>query len=402
MSGAGFAMVYVLAMTVAAPSGPETRAEAKRLFSAGAAAYDAGQYLAAAQALEQAYQLTPLPAIAFSLAQAYRLQYFVDQDSRHLDRAIALYHVYIEATPRGGRRTDAVSSLADLEPIKSRFEQERQGPLAVDDPTDAYEPPTQLMIVCDAPGATAALDGGAPTAVPLVAEVKAGSHEAKVSADGYFAQTRKVVAVEGRLVVADVDLEERPARVELTGLSSGSVWVDGKQVGSLPLAAPVEMNSGRHRLTVTRAGRRAWARDITVKRGAEVSLEPEFELTVQREVSYYVIGAGAATLTAATVMGSLALADDQNALLLLDKRDVEGLTVTERSEYEDLAIRRDSRATLAWALFGVGAAVGVAGSLLYVLDAPGPVRPPDSGVLFGIVPSAGGGAYGYASLSGRW
>ena len=56
---------------------------AKESFKAGATAYAAGDYLAAIQALDAAYQLTPLPAIAFSLAQAHRRQYFVDHEREH-------------------------------------------------------------------------------------------------------------------------------------------------------------------------------------------------------------------------------------------------------------------------------------------------------------------------------
>ena len=81
---------------------------AKESFRAGATAYAAGDYLAAIQALDAAYQLTPLPAIAFSLGQAERRQYFVDHASDHLRRAISLFHRYVELSPTGSRRADAL------------------------------------------------------------------------------------------------------------------------------------------------------------------------------------------------------------------------------------------------------------------------------------------------------
>ena len=53
--------------------------EAKQYFEAGATAYAMGDYRAAIQAFDAAYTLTPLPAIAFSLAQAERREYFASQ-----------------------------------------------------------------------------------------------------------------------------------------------------------------------------------------------------------------------------------------------------------------------------------------------------------------------------------
>src|SRR5882762_3849684 len=90
---------------------------AKESFKAGATAYAAGDYLAAIQALDAAYQLTPLPAIAFSLGQAERRQYFVDHAPEHLSRAVSLFRRYIELAPGGSRRADALDALSQLEPL---------------------------------------------------------------------------------------------------------------------------------------------------------------------------------------------------------------------------------------------------------------------------------------------
>src|SRR4051794_3084418 len=81
---------------------------AKASFQAGATAYAAGEYLAAIQALESAYALTPLPAIAFSLAQAERRQYFVAHEPPYLLRALELYRRYLDQVPTGGRRAAAL------------------------------------------------------------------------------------------------------------------------------------------------------------------------------------------------------------------------------------------------------------------------------------------------------
>ena len=72
-----FVLAFLLAPSVARA---DDLADAKNYFKAGASAYAAGDYLAAIQALDAAYRLTPLPAIAFSLAQAERRQYFASRE----------------------------------------------------------------------------------------------------------------------------------------------------------------------------------------------------------------------------------------------------------------------------------------------------------------------------------
>src|SRR6187399_1040248 len=104
-----FAVVLVLA-SLAAPARADTMSDAKNFFKAGAAAYTAGDYLAAIQALDAAYRLTPLPGVAFSLAQAERRQYFVSREPAHLVRAIELYRVYLKQVASGGRRADATDA----------------------------------------------------------------------------------------------------------------------------------------------------------------------------------------------------------------------------------------------------------------------------------------------------
>ena len=87
----GFALCVAFLPKAALADSPSELERAKDSFKAGATAYAAGDYLAAIQALDAAYQLTPLPAIAFSLGQAERRQYFVDHSRDHLD--LSLIHI---------------------------------------------------------------------------------------------------------------------------------------------------------------------------------------------------------------------------------------------------------------------------------------------------------------------
>ena len=96
---------------------PPDLERAKASFKAGANAYAAGDYLAAIQALEDAYEISPLPAIAFSLAQAERKQYFRDEKRAHLERALSLFERYLEQETRGARREDARLAINQLQQL---------------------------------------------------------------------------------------------------------------------------------------------------------------------------------------------------------------------------------------------------------------------------------------------
>jgi len=378
----------------------DKRPEAKRLFRAGAAAYAAGQYLAAAQALEQSYEIMPMTATAFSLAQAYRLQFFIDQDTRHLERAIALYRLYIDAVSMGARRGDAVASVAELEPIKLRLDEERKK-RSVIAPTivEPYEPPTQIMVVSAAPESKISIDGGESTnQMPMVAVVEPGLHVAKIEAPGYQSMTKQITAVKGRLIVVEVDLKEEPAQVWFRGAPGAQVWLDGRLVARLPLRAPVLVTAGKHRVYVTQKGREPWARYMTVERGGTLNVQVSLPVTVQRQISYGFMGVGTLGLITAGVFGLMALQEEQEAVRLQNQRENSYITTRDAELYASLVEDRDSHATSAWLSLGISLAVTGAGSLLYHFD-PGQSMAKPASTWLSFVPTADGVAFG---LGGRF
>src|SRR5262245_16266171 len=93
-------ILLALAMTCAAASTraempADKRAQASSFFDAGAQAYDAGQYLVAAEAFLKAHELLPSPTLLFSAAQAYRRQYLQQPTPEALERSIGLYRDYL-------------------------------------------------------------------------------------------------------------------------------------------------------------------------------------------------------------------------------------------------------------------------------------------------------------------
>lgn len=373
------------------------RDEAKRLFRAGSAAYSSGQYLAAAQALEQSYELIPLPATAFSLAQAYRLQFFVDQDTRHLERAITLYRLYIDSASSGARRFDAVTSLSELEPIKLKLDLERKAeqeiaPVAI----EPYEPPTQIMIMSNAPQSTISIDGGPESRqVPTTAVVEPGLHVVQVAAPGYEAVTKQVTAVEGRLIVLNIEPKEKPARIWVKGAIGAQIWLDGRPRGQTPLTKPLLVTAGKHQIYVTKKGRTPWARNLTVERGGDVEIEVDLPVTAQRTVSYAVLSIGTLGLTTAGLVGLMALRDDQAAARIQEKRVNQSISMDEYQQFRALSEARNSSANLAWLTFGISLAVTGAGSLLYHFDGnSNPITMTNSAL--SVVPYEGGLTFSWA------
>ncbi|MBW2278446.1 MAG: PEGA domain-containing protein [Deltaproteobacteria bacterium] len=366
-----------VAVTVFPARAQANRAEAEKLFRAGEHAYNTGQYIVAAQAFEEAYRLMPVPAIAFSTAQAYRLQYFVDKDPGRLKRSIELYRTYIEQVAKGGRRDDAAASLAELEPILLRIEAEKQGPIEI---RTVMQSTTQLMVTTQVVGARAAIDDKEGE-VPLIREVTPGSHEVRVTAEGYFPVEQRATAVAGKLIPLEITLKPMPAKLELRTEGGARVALDGRPVGRAPFARPVEMIAGRHFVSVTRRGRRTWNREISVQRGELLELEAPLRKTTQRKLSYWVLGGSGALLLASGVAGFMAMGAQSDAEELNDQRLSEGLTPAQLEDYDQARDRRDDRMRTTYWLLGIGTAVGVTGVLMLLFDNPGAEAPPPAAAL---------------------
>ncbi len=349
----------LLSLAVAAPARGE-KSEAERFFRAGARAYESGQYEVACRALEQAYELDPLPAIAFSLAQAYWLRYFADAKPEFLERAKVLYQRYVEETPKGGRRHDAVTALAEIEPLLARI-----------DPSHAtveiLKQPTQLLVTCEIESAHVSIDGGDPVPLPATVEVAAGPHRLLTSADGYFDQSKNAIAVDGRLIVEEIALVPRPATIALSG-DPGRILVDGRPAGDLP--TPIEVAAGPHTLTVLANGRRRWDRSIEVTRGQALDLGVELRATPQRYLAWTALG-GAALAAAGGALATFGAARANHlARGIEDRRLSAGITPHDLDAYHGHLEDRSAFRGAAIGLYTTAAALALTGTLLYLFDEP--------------------------------
>jgi hypothetical protein len=344
--------------------------EAKSYFDAGAAAYTAGDYQAAVQALEAAYRRKPLPAIAFSLAQAERRQYFVSHDPATLERAIELYREYLSKVPSGGRRADATDALGQLEPIALARKAE-QAPAGAERSEPAVQH-TRLMVRCQAPHARIALDAEPFAPAPLIAETAPGNHRVQVDAPGFFPVEQQVVAVAGELVPIEITLHERPAAVLVENRDGADVYVDGVLSTSAAASGTLSLRAGPHSVAFAKKGHRLRRVDLDLHAGETRRLTPELEWTGQRVAAITLFAVSGAALVVGGVFTGIALHHESTASDIEQKQATSAITPAERDEHADAVAARDGARIAAISGYALGATAALSGLLLYVLDDPDP------------------------------
>jgi hypothetical protein len=366
------AVMFLAAAPGRALAEDDKKAEAEKYFRAGETAYNTGQYLVAAQAFEEAYELLPVPAIAFSTAQAYRLLYVGDKQAAYVKRAVELYRVYVQTVKEGGRVPDATASLAELEPVLERLEREGQS-MAM--PIKA--PRTQLMISSQVPEARGEV-AGQKGPLPLIVELEKGDYQVKADAEGYYPVEVKATAVEGEFIVVEVDLLPKPAILDVRAESGARVEIDGRPVGSTPLSRPVEVPAGKHFVAVTRRGRQAYSREIDARRGETVRIDASLRATGQRKLVPWVWGGALVLGLSAGGAGLYALSEQGKASEIDDRRTTESIDADELSAYLEHRDNRDAGTRAMWALGGAAVVTATIGTLMYLFDRPDAEAPPPS------------------------
>jgi len=369
------------------------RVEAEQFFRAGERAFKNNSFQSAAEMFERAYATLPLPAIAFSAAQAYRLQYALDGDPAKLKRAVKLYEAYVAQDPKGKRVGDAAKILSELRPRLDELE--KKGAVA-DMPAKSDATTIMVTTTTDVARAALVIDGGKPEALHVMREIGPGRHKVVVTAPGYFPAERSKEVLKGVPNVVEIELKPRPAVVNVRADDGAQVSVNGRPAGVTPLVRPIELPPGKHLVTITRRGHRPWSREIKVKRGETIALEPSFDRTGQRTLAYGVLGVSGALLVGAGVTFGMSIAAAKDASDLDDKRNAQGLTEPEAEDYRDAVDRRDARRNVTWLLLGSSAAVATAGFLLYFMDNPRAEVDTSASAGFSVSAAASGDSLGLA------
>jgi hypothetical protein len=366
----------IVCLLIASTAYADDRATAERYFRAGARAYEAQSFEAAAADFEEAYKNLAMPEIAFSAAQAYRRAYRVSPKPEYVARAVALYRAYLDVVKSGGRVADAADSLAEMQreadrlsisskTIAPQVEHTRVG-VSV---TIAGQDGGALREIGDAtgtavPGLAATLDGKSLAPFALV-DVDAAPHVIAVSADGFYPVEKRVVAVTGQSQLVEVELKPKPAMVVVTTESGADLAVDGR-----PAASPLELAAGKHLLAIVHRGREPWSREVTVTRGQELRVDaPLVQTARRRAVPWLAAGSGLAAALAITT-GVLAVVHDDRASDLHGQIGKGNASPDIANRYDAEVSSRDHYATATWILGGGAVAAGAVTAALYFFDRP--------------------------------
>jgi hypothetical protein len=374
----------LIALAALTASAAADRNVALKYFRAGEKAYQAQNFEAAAQNFDSAFKELELPELAFSAAQAYRRAHRVKSNAGYVQRSVLLYRFYLSKVTEGGRVGDAADSLGEME-----RELEKLG-VGTKAPPPPVEEKTALAVTATLVGVdtlggmreiedlragaepeilvTTKIDGQVVTPAKMV-EVTEGDHIVRAEAPGFAPFEKREVAVKGHRELVELTLQPLPALVTITTERGARISIDGRGIGTAPLAA-IEVPAGKHVLTVIHRGREPVARDLTVTRGQRVALDIDLESTLRRRsVTWVLVGAGVLAVTSvATGLG--ALYEDGVASDKLDQLQQGSQPSQVGREYADARDLRDSLITGTWVTGGAAVAVGLAAGFLYYFDNP--------------------------------
>jgi hypothetical protein len=359
------------------------RGKAEAYFNAGDQAFRAQDFAAAAEQFELAYKELPLAEIAFSAAQAYRRQYYVDPRPEYVKRAVELYRVYLDHVKTGGRVGDAADGLAEMNRELERLtnngtkigEVVRTGTriavsVGIVGGQRASLTEVAVMPATVGTGATATLDGK-PMELFAPVVVEPGDHTVVVTAPGFVPVTETRHVNEGGTELVAVELVPKPARVTIQTEEGALVAINGHAVGTAPLAVQ-ELPPGTYVVTATRRGRAAVEQQLTVARDEQKTVAMPMQLTGRRRVvPWLAVGAGVLAV-GSTVSAILAEHYDNTKVSINDQRTTVGITEAQLAAYHTATSDRDATRAIAFTLGGAAVAAGVTAAAMYYFDVPLP------------------------------
>jgi hypothetical protein len=379
------AIALIVIVAALRPAGADDRKAAERYFKAGAKAFAAQSFEAAATNFDEAYKALPMPEIAFSAAQAYRKAYQVEAKPEFVKRAVELYEFYLSKVKSGGRVGDAAHNHAQM-----KRELDRLGAAGIKTSSTAA-PKTRLGINVSAAdqaasdigtlreigdpavdtaikGLTATVDRKPVEPFSLV-EVDAKEHVIAVAADGYFPVEKKTVAVEGQSTLVDVELKPKPAKLTVKTEGDAKILVDGRTVATTP-SGPVDLPQGKHLLAVLRNGREPFAQEVALNRGQDLAVNAELHKTGRRKAVPWIFGGAGLLAAGAVTTAIVAHSRNSHAEDLQQMIEMGNQPPSVADDYDSTIKSRDKLVTWTWILGGAAVAAAGTGTLLLVFDTP--------------------------------
>jgi hypothetical protein len=219
---------FLLGSTHAYPADDEAKAASRALLRQGNDRLDKGKFQQALDKFREAYERFPSPKLFFGEGQAL----------------MGL-----------GRNLEALSSfqrfLAEAKDASAEHQAEARIQVAT-----MMEKVGRLEVRCNREGAIVRLDGKQQGTTPLPGPIFVEPGEHKLVLEWQGEQKAAALSViGGGTLSTDVSFEPRPATVSIQCNRSGAaVRLDGKDVGSTPLAVPLAIPAGEHDLVLEYQG----------------------------------------------------------------------------------------------------------------------------------------------------
>jgi len=435
-----------LAPRDAAAQEDAAKEKAKEIFARGKADYDAGRFVEALAAFQEAYATKPVPMMLKIIAQTH-------EALENLPAAVDFYAQYQASNPKDAdkvaEKLDALrkvlaASWATVELTSEPAGAEvwlnkKAGPPRGTTPVTLQLPAgTQTLLLEKAGfqtvqravkltagrpmtlglalpaamptltvrttpvGADVLLDGAPIGRTPFSQAVTGGARRLELRLSGHepHVESVQLTAAHTAATPLIVEVTLRPLAAEgalaiKIDRPGSVVLVDDREVGRSPLSEPLRLPEGLHKLVVRADGARAHEEMVTINAGQTTTTRVELGGVVQsgsgggpsaRTWGWVLIGTGAAALAAGGVFGALALsADGKLGECRADPACVRTSTEVDRAN--------DVRSKALLTDISVGAGVAIAGAGLAVVlfsDAPTEAH-------VGVVPLVGG-----AAAAGRW
>jgi hypothetical protein len=125
-----------VALLLVGPPSRAPRSRPRAAFTAGSAAFDAGQFAEAARLFDVAFVQSHEPKLLWNVAVAYRRQYELDQQVVNLRRAALVYHNYAELAESDAERGEALKAEQEVRAQLEKVEAQGAKPA----PTPSREP----------------------------------------------------------------------------------------------------------------------------------------------------------------------------------------------------------------------------------------------------------------------
>ena len=372
----------IIVAVIATVAHADDKATAEKYFRAGAQAYSAQNFAAAAADFDEAYKAMRLPEIAFSAAQAYRRLYRVDPKPEYVQRAVQLYRIYLDQVKTGGRVGDAADSLGDMQRELDRLKLSAESAAPAPEHTrlgvsvtirDQHVATSAMREIGDAtgaviPGLSATLDGTAIEPFALV-DVSAAEHVFEVHADGYLPVIKRAVAITGESQLIEVELQPKQATIAVATEPGASIQLDGRPVATAP-AEPIEASAGKHLLTVTLRGHEPVGRELVVARGQALSVSAPLVATPRRHAVPWLVGTAGVLVIGAAITTFFAVDRDDEASDLRAKIAGGNRPASDADQYDADVRSRDHFVDATWALGAAAVVAGATAAALYYFDEP--------------------------------